>query len=92
MKGADSRVLDLRGDVLDSPDRSDLGLIERMMLFPDSEEDRLQAARSSLVEFAAQNPDAIPEECWKELFFISREAIPITRARTHKVVGVRSAA
>jgi hypothetical protein len=88
----DRPILNLRANTIEAPGRLDLAEIESLMLFPDSDEDRRNAFQSSIVEWAAQNPDDVPEDAWRELFFISRGALPIDKiqeaARDRFVKGV----
>jgi hypothetical protein len=71
-------ILELRSDVLSNPWRLDLAEIEALMIFPGSEEKRNKYFASALVELFAEYPETVPEYKWRELFFIARNARPIT--------------
>jgi hypothetical protein len=81
MSEAAPAILDLDPDFITQPNRLHLAQIEAMMLFPHSPSDREMVYRASIVEFAAENPDQIPEYIWKNLFYISRSVNRIDEIR-----------
>lgn len=68
------RVIPLRFDVLESPTRIDIALVEAWMLWPNDEIKRDRAFKASVVHYAKSHEAEIQTEEWKTLFFLLADA------------------
>jgi hypothetical protein len=72
-----STILDLRSDVLASPTRLDIAVIEAAMLWPDDPEMQDNAIRSAFVELSYSIVDQLSPQQKSEVISVAREALPI---------------